>query len=214
MSYGKMTTPKETWTNLVKHFLRRALTPSQIQVSKSLYTRLLSTIDQADLTRLAIIHGTDKWNHHWYTQHYQTHLHRLRWKKLNILEIGVGGHEDPLSGGSSLRMWKYYFPNSMIYGIDIYDKSALEEDRIHIFRGSQADKDFLVDCFRRIGSLDIVIDDGSHVNEHVIVSFKTLFPLLSDGGIYAVEDTDQSYTPSLGGRQSKSTQIRDGDELL
>lgn len=39
------------------------------------------------------------------------------------------------------------------------------------------------------GSLDVVIDDGSHRVDHQIASFEVLFPLLSDHGIYVVEDT-------------------------
>jgi hypothetical protein len=38
-------------------------------------------------------------------------------------------------------------------------------------------------------SLDVVIDDGSHLIEHQIVSFNFLFPRLSDHGIYVIEDT-------------------------
>jgi demethylmacrocin O-methyltransferase len=44
-----------------------------------------------------------------------------------------------------------------------------------------------------IGGIDIVVDDGSHVNSHVITSFKTLFPLLRKGGCYVVEDIHTSY---------------------
>jgi demethylmacrocin O-methyltransferase len=51
----------------------------------------------------------------------------------------------------------------------------------------------------QMGGLDIVIDDGSHINEHVIASFRTLFPLLAEGGIYAIEDTQTSYWPECGG---------------
>jgi demethylmacrocin O-methyltransferase len=118
---------------------------------------------------------------------------------MNVLEIGVGGYEDPDKGGASLLMWKYYFPRSAIYAIDVYDKSKLQEKRIKIFQGSQNDEKFLKDVFSRIGSLDIIIDDGSHMNEHVLTSFKTLFPLLKDGGIYAVEDVQTSYWPQYGG---------------
>ena len=50
-----------------------------------------------------------------------------------------------------------------------------------------------------MGGVDIVIDDGSHVNEHVIKSFRTLFPFLTEGGIYAIEDTQTSYWPKFGG---------------
>ena len=88
-----------------------------------------------DLNKLARLYGSDKWGYHWYTQHYQRHFHTLR-RRLNILEIGVGGYESPTEGGESLRMWKSFFPRSQIYGIDIHDKSALQEKRITIFKGS------------------------------------------------------------------------------
>ena len=124
---------------------------------------------------------------------------RVLFKKLKILEIGVGGYKDPNKGGASLRMWKYYFPNSSIYSLDIYDKSRLQERRIKIFRGSQNDPDSLRNVVEQMGGIDIVIDDGSHINEHVITSFRTLFPLLAEGGIYAIEDTQTSYWPKFGG---------------
>lgn len=115
---------------------------------------------------------------------------------MKILEIGVGCYEDPYSGGESLKMWKQYFHNSMIYGIDIIDKTALEEDRIKIFQGSQHDEVFLNKIVAETGKFDIIIDDGSHRNDHVIKTFKILFPELNDGGIYVVEDTHTSYIPS------------------
>jgi len=127
------------------------------------------------------------------------HFHPLRKKKLNILEIGVGGYANPDEGGESLRMWGYYFPNSIIYSIDIYEKKLPKEKRINIFKGSQTDENFLKDVFNKMGSLDIVIDDGSHRNEDVITTFKILFPLLSENGIYVIENTQTSYWPEEGG---------------
>jgi len=157
---------------------------------------------RSDLVLLARLHATDKWGTHQYALHYQNHFERLRKRRLNLLEIGVGGHEDPLVGGHSLRMWKDYFPNANIYGLDIYDKSSLEEPRIRIFRGSQADPNLLKQIASEIGRLDIVIDDGSHINEHVITAFQTLFPLLADDGIYAIEDLGAAYWPAWGGSQA------------
>ena len=92
-------------------------------------------------------------------------------------------------------------PNAKIYGLDIYDKSSLEEPRIRIFRGSQADTHLLKQIVSETGRLDIVIDDGSHINEHVITAFQTLFPLLADDGIYAIEDLGAAYWPDWGGSQ-------------
>ncbi len=44
-----------------------------------------------------------------------------------------------------------------------------------------------------VGPFGIVVDDGSHINAHVIRSFGILFPLLSERGIYVVEDTQTAY---------------------
>jgi demethylmacrocin O-methyltransferase len=115
------------------------------------------------------------------------------------LEIGVGGYESPLTGGNSLRMWKSYFPFANIFSLDIYDKSFLQEKRIKIFKGSQIDKDFLKKVCNEIGEIDLIIDDGSHINEHVITTFELLFPKLKNGGIYVVEDTQTSYWEEYGG---------------
>jgi len=160
------------------------------------------------LRDLAIVYGTNKWGDHWYAKHYETHFEALRRRQLNVLEIGIGGDTTPESGGGSLRMWRTYFPNSRIYGIDIHDKSPHNERRIQTFRGSQADETLLLDVVRRIGRIDIVIDDGSHRNEHVLKTFAFLFPRLSDTGMYVVEDTQTSYWPEMGG-SSRDLERRD-----
>jgi demethylmacrocin O-methyltransferase len=183
----------------IKEYLKKKLTESQIRRLGRLAKDVRSIGKRSNLDALARIYKTDKWGLHFYTSHYNEHFKRLRNKKLVLLEIGVGGHDDPKAGGNSLRMWKKYFPFGSINSIDIFDKSYLEEKRIRIFRGSQADKDFLHGVIGEIGSPDIIIDDGSHINEHMIDSFKILFPLLKDGGIYAVEDTQTSYWPDFGG---------------
>ena len=151
------------------------------------------------LTLWAKLYGTDKTGSHWYTPHYMTHLRKFKRKKIKLLEIGVGGYANPKVGGNSLRMWKKYFSFGKIYAIDIYDKSVLQENRITIYQGSQVDKDFLEKVTNEIGALDIIIDDGSHLNEHIIETFKILFPKLKDGGVYVVEDIQTSYWEDYGG---------------
>ncbi|AXP79269.1 Mycinamicin VI 2''-O-methyltransferase [Mariniflexile rhizosphaerae] len=155
-----------------------------------------------NLSKIAKIHKTDKFGYHFYTPHYQNHFKKYKFNKNNILEIGVGGYEDPFVGGNSLRMWKSYFPFSKIYALDIHDKSFLQESRIKIFKGSQVDFEFLETITKEIGDIDLIIDDGSHINEHVIESFKYLFPKLKKSGIYVVEDTQTSYWNDYGGDSS------------
>ena len=151
----------------------------------------------ADLKMLATIYGTDKWNHHWLAQHYQDLLCRIRRKRINFLEIGVGGNANPRDGGRSLRMWRAYFPKGRIYGIDINDKRPHDRGRIRTFKGSQADAQFLDAVVHEIGKIDVILDDGSHLNSHMIFTFQHLFPHLAAGGIYIVEDTQTSYWPGF-----------------
>ncbi len=187
--------------------LQTALTPERrktLRKQQSLNFRRLQHVlfrvfFGSNLKALSLLYGTDKWGEHWYAQYYQTHFSPLRHKKLNILEIGIGGYSDSEAGGGSLRVWRTYFPKSQIYGIDIYDKSCHDERRIKTFQGSQVDDVFLANVISRIGELDIVIDDGSHVNEHALHAFKYLFPRMSEGGLYVIEDTQTSYWPEYGG---------------
>ena len=183
-----------------KRLGERYLSPDTREQLRRRYRAIRASLYSDDLRVLATIYGSDKWNTHWYAQHYEHHFRPLRHRPVNLLEIGVGGYDNPTAGGASLRMWKRFFPRGHIYGVDVYDKSALQESRITIFRGSQRDPAFLRATAATIGRLDIVVDDGSHRSEDVITAFETLFPLLADGGIYAIEDTQTSYWPEYGGQ--------------
>ena len=148
---------------------------------------------ERSLREIALAVGTDKESAHSYAAAYERHLGHLRNRPVRLLEIGVGGYADPHSGGASLRMWKEYFPNGEIIGVDIFDKTALAEPRITIVQGNQSDGDFLDDVATRYGPFDVIVDDGSHICAHVIKGLRHLFGALSEGGIYAIEDLQTSY---------------------
>ncbi|WP_439656678.1 class I SAM-dependent methyltransferase [Lentzea sp. HUAS TT2] len=162
---------------------------------------LLSALKPArrDLGELAVEHGSDKWGDlHWYTQHYERHFARLRTEPVRVLEIGIGGYDDPDRGGGSLRMWQRYFQRGLVHGLDIARKNVTGP-RIMTVLGDQSDAAFLDRLGRELGPFDVVIDDGSHVNEHVRTSFHALFPHVRTGGLYVVEDLQTAYWPSWGG---------------
>lgn len=173
--------------------------PRLFQVAREWHRNFIAFRYQGDLVGLASYYGTDKWNTHWYAEVYADHFRDWRNRPLNILEIGVGGFDNPHSGGASLRMWKAYFSKSQIHGIDIHDKKPIEERRIRVWLGSQVDSAFMSSVFAEIGRVDILIDDGSHANAHVLSTFQHCFPLLADGGIYVIEDVQTSYWPEYGG---------------
>jgi hypothetical protein len=140
------------------------------------------------LDELAIKHSTDKSSKdHQYTLRYSMYLEQYRDVEFNLLEIGV-------FDGASVKMWKDYFPKATIVAIDIDTRcKQYEEDRIHIHIGDQTDVNFLLSVYEQYKHFEVILDDGGHSWKQQIVSFETLFPKLSNGGLYFVEDLHTSY---------------------
>ncbi len=140
-----------------------------------------------------------KWLH--YFPIYEAHLEPYRGRDVRLLEIGV-------SHGGSLQMWRNYFgADSTIVGVDVAPLVAdLGGDGVHIEIGDQGDADFLRGVAERHGPFDIVIDDGSHLPVHQIVSIEALWPTLPERALYIVEDLHSNYWADYqGGRQVEGT---------
>lgn len=162
----------------------------------------MSTVDSdiQDATPLSVImhkHDTDKLYPHCYSEEYERHFGPIRRMELRILEIGIGGYSIPNAGGAGLRTWADYFPNAIVVGLDIEDKRFVMTDRIWFWIGDQSDPQTLITLNEKMGPFDIIIDDGSHVQEHIQTSFETLFPLLNPAGIYVIEDLATAYTTTV-----------------
>lgn len=151
------------------------------------------------LTRAAILAGTDKFGYHDYTPNYFKMFAHLKDAPIKVLEIGVGGYADDDRGGQSLEVWRDFFPKAEVTGIDIQKKTMDLGPRVKILQGSQVDPDFLKELVAKRGPFDIIIDDGSHRNEHIVASYQMLFPTLNAGGIYVAEDVQTSFHPRFGG---------------
>jgi hypothetical protein len=148
------------------------------------------TADAVALDALALRHGVDKSSKvHGYTRTYERHFAPLRQLPIVLLEIGVGS-------GASLRMWRDYFPQGTIYGLDLEDCKRLEGTGVRTFQGSQSDEDVLERLLAATGPLDVVLDDGSHRWADQIASFRKLYPHLKPGGYYVIEDLHTSYWDS------------------
>ncbi len=58
------------------------------------------------------------------------------------------------------------------------------------------DQSYLEDLVRvgvKHGPFDIIIEDGSHMWEHQITTLRTLFPFVTAGGMYIVEDLETNF---------------------
>jgi hypothetical protein len=106
-----------------------------------------------------------------------------RHKVKRMVEIGV-------QSNASIGMWRDYFPNAEIVGIDIDPEcERFESDRIKIIIGDQTDRAFLETFAREnFGTIDIIVDDGLHTQNAILTSFSSLYPALNTNGIYAIED--------------------------
>ena len=151
-----------------------------------------------DLCRLAEFYGVDKTPKilHTYTPAYDKILGEIRVSARLIIEIGIGHPAlmAPIVGtsyraGASLRMWKAYFPCAHIIGCDIRRDIMFQEDRITCRLLDQSDQQSLIGFRDSImTSADLIVDDGSHEREHMMLTFRTLWPLVKVGGYYIIED--------------------------
>ena len=91
--------------------------------------------------------------------------------------------------GNSLRMWRDYFNNANVYGIDVRKDLMFTENRITTFVANQNSEQDLKSVIDKINApLDIIIDDGSHLGNHQVFSFMYLHKYLAPNGIYIIED--------------------------
>ena len=122
--------------------------------------------------------------------------------EISLLEVGIGTLNDSHSNmlfwkdryesylpGASLRAFRDYFYNGMIYGVDIQPDCFIREQRIRTFLFNSTDKEA---CEKELYWLtfDFIIDDGDHNYNSQIKTFENLFPRLKTGGVYILEDLE------------------------
>jgi hypothetical protein len=135
---------------------------------------------------------TDKNTTHSYLPLYQTLLGSKKETAKNVLEVGI-------CLGGSIKLWKDFFTNANVYGLDVMDISSVwegirnREDIIlhtstdaydeEVFRKNFLDKDI---------KFDFMLDDGPHSLESMVQFIKLYSQILADDGILIIEDV-QAY---------------------
>ena len=127
-----------------------------------------------------------KWNN--YFEIYSKILKKFVNKKITLVEIGV-------ADGGSLFMWKKYLgKKANIIGIELNpDAKKLEKKGFKIFIGDQADPQFWKNFYKKVGKIDILIDDGGHTNLQQITTFMESVNYINEEGKIIIEDTHTSY---------------------
>ena len=148
------------------------------------------------LCKIAEKYGSDKCPQigHSYTPFYYELLKGKDFKK--VLELGIGSKEvmkktpEHYQTGASLRMWRDFFPNAQVYGVDRSQSCMFTDDRITTFLLDTKKKHDMERLIHKIGKdIDLVIDDGNHRTGAQLKVAKKLLSLLDKKVIYIVEDT-------------------------
>lgn len=141
---------------------------------------------------------TDKNTTHTYLPLYNVLLERLKETAQNVLEVGVGE-------GGSIKLWRDYFQNAQVYGLDILPKTYFKQDifadsRIIMNVGINAyDVNFFQETFLDKNlRFDFMLDDGPHTLQSQIDFIKLYSQLLTKDGILIVEDVQSmDWLPQL-----------------
>jgi len=134
-----------------------------------------------------------KWDS--YFDAFDLHLSKYVGMQPRVLEIGI-------ADGGSLEFWGKFFKNAEVYGIDAAEKVLsfkYDDPKIHVSLGDQSDPEFWDWYLKDKKKFDVIVDDGSHINDHQILTLIKLFPHLEEGGTYIIEDTHTSYWAQWGG---------------
>ncbi len=190
------------------HFL------SFILISSAVYSQDSLTLDQQyDLKTLPEYcdsFPTDKCSdQHGFVEIYEPLFAPIREDSIRFFEIGI------LNGVSHL-MWRTYFRNAEIFGIDLRDYSRQSQGSgIMTFVADQSNRNDLNAFLNASGGrFDVILDDGGHAMDHQQVSLGYLFPNVDPGGMFIIEDVHTSLPAMYPDSSFKVNDVETNTTLL
>jgi len=130
---------------------------------------------------------TDKQTRHQYLDAYEETFSYYKDKAKRVLEIGI-------DRGGSIHLWRKYFPNATIYGMDCIPLEQVaddlkHDDKIVIWAGLDAYATPTINELKALGiQFDIIIDDGSHLLNDMKKVCEEYTSLLTPDGCLVIED--------------------------
>ena len=121
---------------------------------------------ETPLCKLAYKYSTDKCPRikHVYTPFYYDLLKDRKHTIKKVLEMGIGVKETMpyyprYQTGASLRMWRDFFPNAMVYGADISPKALFEDERIKTYLCNEKKEEDIKELVEQTGpDIDLFVD--------------------------------------------------------
>lgn len=199
--------------NMIKDYVRKKRLNSQLNdVESGLGFKFITCYaknSNDELSKLCDKYGSDKgeivksghpypWQSHTYADFYSSLFSHCRDGVTKVFECGLGTNNPNLQSsmgsngvpGASLRVWRDYFPNALVYGGDIDENILFEEDRIKTYCLDQLDPSSIKNFWNvvEVDDFDFIIDDGLHTFDAGITLFTHSIKKLSNKGIYVIED--------------------------
>ena len=143
---------------------------------------LIEIIKEHNLFKKEHMWGTDKEFLHMYVSaYYQNAFEPLQSQNIDLFEVGT-------CTGASLKMWKEFFINGKVSGVDIEDRRMEEyiDNAITYHHTNAYSNDFV----NGLGEFDIIIDDGPHTLNSQIDFLNLYNTKLKANGIMVIEDID------------------------
>jgi hypothetical protein len=145
------------------------------------------------LEQLVDISNTDKNTTHSYLSLYQILLQSKKETARNVLEIGIGDFGE--KNGGSIKLWRDFFINATIYGLDILPiekvlDELINDNRVILYTSVDAyDVNFFINNFlSKPIKFDFMLDDGPHTLESMLLFINMYSQIMSDDGILIIED--------------------------
>lgn len=104
-----------------------------------------------------------------------------------LLEIGV-------MDGASLRMWREYYPEAKIIGLDIDRKEPIKGCEVWCCDATNWPQ--MLAAGVDLHTYGVIVDDGSHSTFDQQRTLELLWPFLEAGGVYVMEDLHTSFRES------------------
>ena len=131
---------------------------------------------------------TDKNTIHSYLPLYQKLLISKKETAKNVLEVGI-------YRGGSIKLWRDFFTNANVYGLDIMNINNVWEgiknnEKIILHTSTDAyNNDFFITHFLNKNiKCDFMLDDGPHTLESMKQFIKLYSQIMTDDGILIIED--------------------------
>tara|TARA_B100000787_G_C16197317_1_gene301909 strand:- start:3343 stop:4125 length:783 start_codon:yes stop_codon:yes gene_type:complete len=129
---------------------------------------------------------------HNYAKYYDDIFKKKRHNIKNICEIGI-------MAGASTAAFYFFFPKSKIYTLDInYQRCNIFSKRINKNIVDQSSEASIIKFKKKIKNtqFDLLVDDGSHIDEHIMLTFRNLISKIKKSGYYIIEDVSKELTPN------------------